>query len=234
MVDLFCWGFYFYPMSIQKKIFQIEEKITELCQLNTRSREDVRLLAVSKRQPQHKIEEALEAGHRLFAENRVQEAYEHWQDLKPKYPDLELHLIGPLQTNKVKEAVALFDMIHTVDREKLARKLGHEMEKQARTVPCLIQINTGEEDQKAGIAPKDFHDFLKFCTGDCHLDIKGLMCIPPIDEPAALHFALLKKMAEEHALKELSMGMSEDFEKAVPLGATYVRIGTGIFGARDL
>ena len=220
-------------MSIEQNISGIKQHIKELCEPWNRNPSDIKILAVSKKQPQSKIQAALDAGHRLFAENRVQEAGQHWTDLKPDYPDLELHLIGPLQTNKIKDAIDLFDAIHTVDREKLARKLSNELQNREKSIPCLIQVNTGEEEQKSGILPKDLPDFLNFCQKDCALDIRGLTCIPPIDEPAALHFALLQKMAQEHNLKELSMGMSADFEKAIPLGTTYIRVGTAIFGERE-
>lgn len=191
----------------------------------------VTIVAVSKQQPSEKITEALAAGHRLFGENRVQEARAHWGDLKKEYPGLELHLIGPLQTNKVKDAVALFDVIETVDREKLARALAGEMKKQNRNIPCFIQVNTGEEEQKSGVPPKDLPALLACCK-NCGLEITGLMCIPPADEPPALHFALLKKLAAQHGLQHLSMGMSGDYEKAAALGATHVRLGTAIFGGR--
>ncbi len=191
-------------------------------------------MAVSKKQPAELIQAALNAGHRLFGENRVQEAQVHWAELRQDYPDLRLHLIGPLQTNKVKEAIALFDVIETVDREKLARVLAKEMEKQGRHLPCFIQVNTGEEEQKAGIILADLAAFHEFCVKECGLDIQGLMCIPPVEEPAALHFALLAKLAKGLGLAELSMGMSGDFEKAIPLGATYIRVGTGVFGAREV
>jgi len=148
------------------------------------------------------------------------------------YTDLDLHLIGPLQTNKAPQAVTLFDCIHTIDREKLARILAKEMDKQNRHLPCFIQVNTGGEDQKAGISTDMLPDFLTFCREECGLNIIGLMCIPPIDEPAALHFALLKKLAARQDLPNLSMGMSSDFEKAIALGATHIRVGTGVFGAR--
>jgi len=148
------------------------------------------------------------------------------------YDDLTLHLISPLQTNKVKEAVALFDVIETLDREKLALALAKEMKKQARFLPCFIQVNTGDEPQKAGISAEALPDFLKFCK-DQGLNIIGLMCIPPVEEPPALHFAFLKKLADENGLKELSMGMSCDYERAIAAGATYIRVGTGIFGSRD-
>ncbi len=193
-----------------------------------------KLIAVSKRQPDERLDEALACGQRIFGENRIQEAQEHWQERRAAYPDLELHLIGPLQTNKVKEAVALFDVIHTLDREKLAVKLGEEMAAQNKAVPCLIQVNTGEEEQKSGISAQNLPDFLDFCRHTCGLPIMGLMCIPPIDAPAALHFAFLKKIAGENALSDLSMGMSEDYPKALDLGATMIRVGSGFFGERAL
>ena len=219
-------------MTISENIDSIKSKIREAAKETDRNSCDIQLVAVSKKQPHERIQEALDAGHRIFGENRVQEAYGHWEALKPEYPDLTLHLIGPLQTNKVKEAVALFDVIESVDRPKLARALAKEMEKQGRRLPCLIQVNTGEEEQKSGVLPAALPEFLVLCTKECGLDIKGLMCIPPIDEPPALHFALLAKLAAENGLKELSMGMSGDYEKAIPLGATHIRIGTGVFGAR--
>lgn len=190
------------------------------------------LVAVSKRQPDERIEEALSLGHRVFGENRVQEAYEHWEKRRDLFPDLKLHLIGPLQTNKVKDAVALFDVIQTLDREKLANVLSKELKTQNKTLSCFIQVNTGEEDQKSGILPNDLRPFLDYCRQDCDLNIEGLMCIPPLDEPPALHFAFLKKLAEEHNLEKLSMGMSGDYEKALALGATHIRIGSAFFGER--
>ncbi len=220
-------------MSIADNLVHVYERIEKAAQNVDRDTSAVHLVAVSKKQPMEKIQAALDAGHRCFGENRVQEAQEHWSTIKPNYPDLRLHLIGPLQTNKVKEAVALFDVIESLDREKLARALAKEMEKQGKILPCFVQVNTGEEAQKAGIIPADLPDFLTFCRGECGLDIRGLMCIPPIDEPPALHFAFLAKLAQENDVTGLSMGMSSDFEKAIPLGATYVRVGTGIFGERS-
>lgn len=207
-------------MSVTQNLHEIKKKTG-----------DIHLVAVSKKQPSEKIQEALDAGHRLFGENRVQEAHEHWAGLRTRYPDLKLHLIGPLQTNKVKDAIALFDVIETLDREKLAVALGEEMKKQGRHLPCFVQVNTGDEEQKAGISAQALPAFLKVC-GDLQIDVVGLMCIPPVDEPPAMHFALLNKLARENGLKELSMGMSGDFEKAIALGATYVRLGTAIFGTR--
>lgn len=192
----------------------------------------VALMAVTKTQSIDALKEALSYGHRLFGENKVQEALTHWVELKKSYSDIKLHLIGPLQTNKVKDAVTLFDCIETLDREKLADALASEMKKQDRDVPCLVQVNTGEEPQKSGIAPPDLNAFITYCK-NLGLTITGLMCVPPVDEPPALHFALLKKLAQENGLKILSMGMSSDFEKAIALGATHVRIGSALFGERS-
>lgn len=219
--------------QIAENIETLHSEIATISKEHGRDPAGVKLIAVSKKQPDARIGEALAAGHRIYGENRVQEAEERWAARRVDYPDLELHLIGPLQTNKVKEAVALFDVIQSVDREKLARALAREMEKQGRRLPCLIQVNTGEEEQKSGIIPADLPDFLTFCRGECGLDITGLMCIPPIDDPPALHFALLNKLAAAHELKELSMGMSGDYRHAVALGATSIRVGTGVFGARQ-
>jgi pyridoxal phosphate enzyme (YggS family) len=194
------------------------------------------LVAVSKRQPPEKIQDALDAGHRLFGENRVQEAIEHWGNTesghRSQYSDLKLHLIGPLQTNKAPEAVALFDVIETLDREKLARALSKEMTKQERHLPCFIQVNTGEEDQKSGISPQDIHAFYKFCAQDCGLNVTGLMCIPPVEDAPAMHFGLLSTLARELNLPHLSMGMSGDYKIALELGATHIRVGSAIFGER--
>ena len=220
-------------MSVLENIGLIKSQIEDAAGECGRDAGEINLVAVSKKQPDARIQEALDAGHRLFGENRVQEAQSHWTDRRASYPDLKLHMIGPLQTNKVKEAVALFDVIETLDREKLARALASEMQKQEKSLLCFIQVNTGEEEQKAGIAPADAADFYEFATGECGLNIAGLMCIPPADESPALHFALMQKYAGVLGVADLSMGMSGDFEKAIPLGATYVRVGTGVFGARD-
>lgn len=217
---------------ILENINHIRIQIRKTATLWHKNADDITIVAVSKRQPPEKLKAALNAGHRTFGENRVQEAIEHWADHKKTTPDLRLHLIGPLQTNKIKDALSIFDVIETVDREKLARKLGAEMTNFALSLPCLIQVNTGEEDQKSGIKPSELPDFLNFCKSECSLNITGLMCIPPIDDPAALHFAMLEKMAKQHNLKTLSMGMSADYEHAIPHGATHIRIGTAIFGDR--
>lgn len=219
-------------MSIAENLKKIRSVVEKTASVHACRAKDVEIIAVSKTQSPERIQEALEAGQRVFGENRVQEAQTRWINLRPIYSDLMLHLIGPLQTNKVKEAVKLFDVIQTLDREKLAHALSEEMHKQNRVLPCFIQINTGEEEQKAGVAPKDAAAFLKLCRETYKLNITGLMCIPPVDAPPALHFALLKKMAAEFELPHLSMGMSSDFDKAIALGATHIRIGTAIFGER--
>lgn len=192
----------------------------------------VRLIAVSKTHGPEKIRPLLEAGQRLFGENRVQEAKAKWPALKAEYPDVELHLIGPLQSNKTREAVELFDVIHSLDRPKLAQTLAAELEKSGRRPRLFIQINTGEEPQKAGVVPAEAPGFIKLCRDELKLPVIGLMCIPPADENPAPHFALLAKLAREHGLAELSMGMSADFETAIRFGATYVRVGSALFGAR--
>lgn len=192
----------------------------------------VRLVVVSKTFGEVDIKPVIAAGQRLFGENRVQEAQSKWPALKNAHSDLELHLIGPLQTNKVRDAVALFDVIHTLDRPKLARALKTEMAARGKTVRLLIQVNTGEEEQKAGVAPADLPALLALAQDELKLEVEGLMCIPPVDEEPAVHFAFLAKLAREHGLPELSMGMSGDFESAVELGATYVRVGSSVFGSR--
>jgi pyridoxal phosphate enzyme (YggS family) len=190
------------------------------------------IIAVSKQQPETRIEEALSAGFRVFGENRVQEAQQRWTARRKLYPDLELHLIGPLQTNKAAAAIALFDVIQTLDREKLALTLASELKKSARAVSCLVQVNTGDEPQKAGISPAACLDFVDFCRHDCGLIVTGLMCIPPLDQPPAPHFALLRSLRDRAGLRHLSMGMSDDYETATRLGATHIRLGTALFGER--
>ncbi|MEM1364661.1 MAG: YggS family pyridoxal phosphate-dependent enzyme [Pseudomonadota bacterium] len=192
----------------------------------------VQLVAVSKRKEESDIRPVLSAGQRLFGENRVQEAMAKWPALRAHYPDIELHLIGPLQSNKSEEAVATFDAIQSVDREKIVRTLAAAMRDQGRDLPCLVQVNTGLEDQKSGIDPRQTGAFLEFCKAE-GLTIDGLMCIPPQDENPGPHFALMRDLAEEHALPIRSMGMSGDYETAIQMGATHVRVGSAIFGARD-
>lgn len=190
------------------------------------------LVAVSKQQPEDRVDVALSAGQRVFGENRVQEAEERWAQRRASYPDLSLHLIGPLQTNKVRDAIELFDVIETLDRVKLADAIAAEIKAQGKSVSCFVQVNTGDEEQKSGVSLAELPALLDHCRA-IGLPVDGLMCIPPVDEPSGLHFALLKKLAGEYGLKNLSMGMSDDFEKALRLGATHVRIGTGVFGGRD-
>ena len=197
-----------------------------------RDASSIRLIAVSKTHAAERIEPIIGAGQRFFGENRVQEAMGKWPDLRKRYPDVELHLIGPLQSNKVKDAIALFDVIHSVDRPKIAKALAQEMARSGRKPRLLVQVNTGEEAQKAGVLPGDAAGFVAHCQEEFGLEIEVLMCIPPIDEEPALHFALLAKIADGLGLKELSMGMSADYVTAIQFGATYVRIGTAIFGER--
>ncbi|MEM6486715.1 MAG: YggS family pyridoxal phosphate-dependent enzyme [Pseudomonadota bacterium] len=192
----------------------------------------VQLVAVSKVQPLERVEAVLDAGQRVFGENRVQEAADKWPAFRERYPGIELHLIGPLQTNKVRQAIGLFDVVQSVDRPKLARKLAELFQETGRSLPVYLQINTGAEPQKAGVMPEDADAFVAECRG-LDLDVRGLMCIPPVDEAPSLHFALLAKIAGRNGLDGLSMGMSGDFEQAVALGATCVRVGSAIFGARD-
>lgn len=220
-------------MSISENLKTIHDDMAVAAKDAGRSLDNVQLVAVSKRQSDERIEAALDAGQRVFGENRVQEAYEHWEARREQYPDLVLHLIGPLQSNKAAEAVALFDVIETLDRPKIAKVVSKEMAKQGRDLPCFIQVNTGEEEQKAGVTPASLKEFYDYCYGECGLDVVGLMCIPPIDEPPALHFALLQKLAAQLGVEKLSMGMSSDYDAAIKLGATHIRVGTGVFGDRS-
>ncbi|MGV3553009.1 YggS family pyridoxal phosphate-dependent enzyme [Rhizobium sp.] len=195
-------------------------------------KDGAQLVAVTKTFGAEDIVPVLETGHRVYGENRVQEAEGKWPALREKFPGLELHLIGPLQSNKAAEAVALFDVIETVDREKIARALKAEMDKQGRRLRCYVQVNTGLEPQKAGIAPDETGRFVVLCRDQLGLDVEGLMCIPPADENPGPHFALLRKLARESGIEKLSMGMSGDFETAIEFGATSVRVGSAIFGSR--
>ncbi len=219
-------------MDITENLKRIAGQIAEAAESVGRDTAEVKLVAVSKRHPQARIEVALEAGHRVFGENRVQEAQEKYEALKPRYPDLELHLVGPLQTNKAKDAVAFFDVIESLDRPKLAEALAKAMKQTGRTPKLFIEVNTGEEEQKAGVLPDKADAFIRSCRDEMGLPVVGLMCIPPANEEPAPHFALLSKIAQRNNLPELSMGMSGDFETAVKLGATYVRVGEAIFGPR--
>lgn len=219
--------------DIATSLAAVKREIEGAARAAAREPASIKLIAVSKTVPVEGLEEAIAAGQRRFGENRVQEAKSKWPALKERYPDLELHLIGPLQTNKVREAVALFDVIHTVDRPKLASALAEESARSGKCPRLLVEVNTGEEPQKAGVLPLETDAFVARCRDEFGLAVDGLMCIPPYDEEPSLHFALLAKIAARLGLKELSMGMSGDFAKAIAFGATYVRVGTAIFGARN-
>lgn len=220
-------------MTITENIQAINSKISKSCAQSGRKKSDVTLVAVSKFQNDGKIDEALNSGLRVFGENRVQEAESHWTTRRAKYPDLQLHLIGPLQSNKAKNAVALFDVIETIDRDSIAEAIAKECSQQNKNSICLIQVNTGGEDQKAGVSLADLPALIAKCQ-ELKLNMQGFMCIPPVNEPAAFHFALLKKLAARYNLPLLSMGMSADFEKAIKVGATHIRIGSALFGEREL
>ena len=194
--------------------------------------DNVKIIAVTKRQPLERIIAALNTGHKVYGENQVQESLRKWPNLKKKYKNIELHLVGPLQSNKAKEAIQIFDVIQTVDREKIAKVLKKEEEIIQKKLFYMIQINTGEESQKSGVMPNETDNFVNYCRNDLKLNIQGLMCIPPINEDATIHFAYLRKKAEKYKLPYLSMGMSEDYKEAIHFGATHVRVGTVIFGER--
>ena len=214
------------------RLAEVRQRIADAARGAGRDPADITLVAVSKTHGADRVREMLEAGQRVFGENRVQEAQEKFPDLKSAYPDLELHLIGPLQTNKARDAVALFDVIQSVDRDRIAAALAKEMTHLGRQPACYVQVNTGEEPQKAGVAPADVDAFVATCRDTYKLPVVGLMCIPPVDEEPALHFALLAKIAARNGLSCISMGMSADYETAVRLGATHVRVGSALFGAR--
>ena len=235
MCLLFSFGVAETPITRQNSTMSLSEIITRIHQAETQANRptgSTQLIAVSKVQPNARVHQVLDQGHRLFGENKVQEAQGKWPDFHAEFPGTQVHLIGPLQTNKVKAAVSLFDAIHTVDRPKLARKLADEIQKQGKALDLFIQVNTGEEPQKAGVLPLQADDFIQECLA-MDLPVGGLMVIPPANEEPSLHFALLAKIAARNGLKNLSMGMSGDFERAVALGATHVRVGSAIFGARD-
>ena len=210
----------------------VEREIARACKDAGRARSSVQLIAVSKTFEADAIAPVLAAGQRVFGENRVQEAKAKWPAIVAATPGVELHLIGPLQSNKAKEAVALFDAIHSVDRPTICEALAKEIEKQGRAPTLFVQINTGEEAQKAGIAPSEADAFIASCARDYRLKISGLMCIPPVDDAPAPHFALTAKIAARNGLKLLSMGMSADFAAAIRMGATHIRVGSAIFGHR--
>lgn len=213
-------------------LVNIREKVKNAAEKCARNLNDVTLVAVSKVHVAETILPVLEEGHKVFGENRVQEAAEKWPTFRDTFDDIELHLIGPLQTNKVRQAVHLFDVIETVDRPKLVRTLARICEEEKTSCEIYVQVNTGMEDQKAGIAPDQADDFIKLCREDLNLTVTGVMCIPPFGEDATEHFKLLKTIADRNEIEIISMGMSGDFEKAIEHGATHVRVGTAIFGKR--
>ena len=216
-----------------QRLVALRETIAQVCRDAGRASDAVTLVAVSKTFSPDAIEPVIAAGQRVFGENRVQEAKAKWPAIKARHPDVALHLVGPLQSNKAKEAVALFDAIHSVDRPSLCAALAKEIEKQNRQPVLFVEINTGAEPQKAGVLPEAADEFLRACRETYGLKIAGLMCIPPLDEPPAPHFALTAKIAARNGLTLLSMGMSADFETAIRFGATHVRVGTAIFGERQ-
>ncbi len=215
-----------------KRYLAVEKAVAEKAKGCTGSGSPVRLVVVSKTFSADVIEPVIEAGCRTFGENRVQEAQSKWPDLKQKYSDIELHLIGSLQSNKAEDAVELFDVVQTIDREKIARAIAKEMERQGRLLKFFVQVNTGSEPQKAGVLPDDAVEFVNWCQSDVGLIIEGLMAIPPFNENPGPHFALLRKLAGEAGLSKLSMGMSGDYLEAIEFGATHVRVGSAIFGSR--
>ena len=220
--------------NIGENLQVVGERIALAARHAERHPSDISLIAVSKTFPVPFLEAAIAAGQRIFGENRVQEAKEKWPSLLENHPGLELHLIGPLQTNKVSEAIELFDVIHVLDREKLARKLETALHISGCKPRLYIQVNTGEEPKKSGVFPNETDDFIAFCRDETGLEISGLTCIPPVDDPPGLHFALLRQIAARNGLRHLSMGMSGDFETAVRFGATHLRLGSAIFGPRSV
>ena len=220
------------PQTSADRLAAVRQRINAAAEAGGRTKGEVTLVAVSKTFDAAAIRPVITAGQLVFGENRVQEAQGKWPELKQQNPDVKVHLIGPLQTNKAKDAVRLFDCIETVDRPKLARSLAKEMAAEGRSIPVFVQVNTGAEPQKAGVLPEDTDALVALCRDECALHVEGLMCIPPVEEEPSLHFALLEKIAKRNGLAGLSMGMSADFEIAVQFGATHVRVGSAIFGAR--
>lgn len=217
---------------IDRNLSLINKKINNVCKLHEIEASQVNLIAVSKMVSEERILQAIDCGIKIFGENYIKEAKEKWPKIRTNNPEIKLHFIGHLQSNKTKEAVGLFDCIETLDSQKSALSLKKEIEKQKKNVEIFVQVNVGEEEQKGGVNPHEVADFVKFCRNKCDLKITGLMCIPPAEEAASPYFALLAKLAKENGIKKLSMGMSLDFEEAIALGATHVRIGTAIFGER--
>ena len=218
--------------DISKAFTRIRQNINKVVGESNRSPNEITLIAVSKKQQEERVDASMATGHRVFGENRVQEAQKRWSIRKYDYPDLRLHLIGPLQSNKAADAVRLFDVIHTIDRPKIAIAVAKEAAQQNKYIQCFIQVNTGDEPQKSGISPCDLSSFVDFCREEVGLPITGLMCIPPVDEEAAIHFGFLKTLASRNNLTGLSMGMSGDYEEAIRFGATHIRVGSALFGPR--
>ena len=220
------------PTDIVGNLARVHERIAAAATDAGRSPDAVTLVAVTKFHTADRVRDAIKAGHRVFGENRVQDAEAKYPDLKREYPDLRLHAIGPLQRNKVRRAVALFDVIETLDRPRIARAIASEMEEAGRRPDGFIEVNTGEEPQKGGVLPAEADAFISLCRDDLGLPVLGLMCVPPLEDEPSLHFALLREIAARNAVQELSMGMTADFEIAIRFGATLVRLGTAIFGER--
>ena len=220
-------------LDIAANLAAVTARIAAAAEASGRDPADITLVAVGKTHGAERIQEAIQAGQAVFGENRVQEAQAKFPALKERHPEVRLHLIGPLQTNKAKDAVGLFDVIETLDRVKLARILAREFERSSRRPSCFIQVNTGEEPQKAGVPPEEADAFIAHARDELELPVTGLMCIPPVAESPALHYALLAKIAQRNGLQALSMGMSADYETAIRFGATHIRVGTAIFGPRQ-
>jgi len=220
-------------MTAADRLATVQDSIRRAADDSGRDATSVTLVCVTKTFPAEDVEPLLAAGHRIFGENKVQEAKAKWPALRAQYPDIELHLLGPLQSNKAREAVELFDVIESVDREKIALALAEEMAKQNKRPRLYIQVNIGEEAQKSGVAPREADAFIDYCVKELQLPIEGLMCVPPAEEQASPFFALLADIAARHGLNALSMGMSADYELAIQLGATHVRVGSAIMGTRD-
>ena len=219
--------------DISKAFTRVRQNIDKVVDESNRSPDEITLIAVSKQQQEDRVDASLATGHRVFGENRVQEAQKRWSIRKYDYPDLRLHLIGPLQSNKAADAVRLFDVIHTIDRPKIAIAVAREAARQNKKIECFIQVNTGDEPQKSGINPFELSSFVDFCREEVGLPITGLMCIPPVDEEAAIHFGFLNTLASRNNLTGLSMGMSSDYAEAIRFGATHIRVGSALFGSRE-
>ena len=218
--------------AVRKNLAAVQSSIRSAAESAGRSPSDVSLVAVSKSQPVSRVRAALLAGHRTFGENRIQEAIDRWTPLREEAPDVELHFVGHLQSNKAADAVASFDVIQSIDRPKVAQAIAKAMDRQDKRPDCMVQVNTGEEAQKGGVLPMSAERLVSQCRDELGLPISGLMCIPPFDDDPSPHFALLAEMAERFGLPQISMGMSADYELAIRLGATHVRVGTAIFGTR--